>query len=248
MREVTISTSGEFTLGRARKRRRRAELTILSRTVSCSPSSLRKAAEDKEKELEDMAKYGGQRRSRKQIFEDEESEGGELEDEEDDLSDDEDEEQGGGEGGDESGEDDEVPSAEDDASMGDDEDADGTPADDGPAQSLEMTQILSSLRSSISSDVTKGLAVKRQLDLFEAVMPVRIRLQKGILAVDELAGREEELKALLEGDDRQGEDEQAAEERRLVEEIQAELKTLSEGLFELRQVCTRKSLERLCIC
>ena len=52
---------------------------------------------------------------------------------------------------------------------------------------LETTQILSSIRQSRSEDIAKGLGVKRQLELFEKVMPLRIRLQKAVAGVEDIS-------------------------------------------------------------
>ena len=96
-------------------------------------------------------------------------EDGAQQDEDDEEEEDEDEDEGSDEGSD---------------------DDDGQPhastSSKAQAPSLETTQILSSIRQSRSEDVAKGLGVKRRLELFEKVMPLRIRLQKAIVGIDEV--------------------------------------------------------------
>lgn len=159
------------------------ELTFVSPFLRfCRSSSLRKKADQHKETLEDDIKYGGERRSRKQIFDDDNED-----DDDDDLSDD----------GEEGAQDDEDENME--VPDRDEEEEEESSSDDGgqphastsstqlqEVPSLETTQILSSIRQSRSEDLAKGLGVKRQLELFEKVMPLRIRLQKAVVGIEEV--------------------------------------------------------------
>lgn len=151
-------------------------------TLDSSASKMRREADQRLREAEDLEKYGGVRASRKELYgggsasEDEDASG------DDDVSDD-------GEvpaGEDEDEEDEDMPfgQAENDDSSSSDEDAPFTPAAKSSAptsnQTLEASQVLSSLRQSRSEDISKGLAVKRQLEFFENVLLVRMKLQKAV--------------------------------------------------------------------
>jgi hypothetical protein len=140
-------------------------------------------------ELEPARNYGGVRASRKKLFgnagasaSEDEGDGSEVDEDEEDGQDGEEDE------------DEDVPfgQAEDDESSSSDEDAPFTPAaptSAAPTESLEATQILSSLRQSRSEDVSKGLAVKKQLELFENVLLVRMKMQKAVVGLGTLKVR-----------------------------------------------------------
>lgn len=176
--------------GRRGGRRSKAHADLRLVSLLLRTSSLRKNAEQQQKgnDLEDNIKYGGQTRTRKQIFDDDDEE----------IS----EEEEGGAGGDDDGDEDEDMENDDGAQQDEDdndeedEEEDEASEDGGQphasssskaqAPSLETTQILSSIRQSRSEDVAKGLGVKRQLELFEKVMPLRIRLQKAVVGIEEV--------------------------------------------------------------
>lgn len=83
--------------------------------------------------------------------------------------------------------------AEEGESSSSDEDAPFTPAAAPaavpPTESLEASQILSSLRQSRFEDVSKGLAVKKQLEFFESVLLVRMKMQKAVVGLGALKVR-----------------------------------------------------------
>jgi hypothetical protein len=153
---------------------------------------MRREADQRRREAEDLEKYGGVRASRKELFGN--AGASASEDEGDGSEVDEDEEDGQDDVEDEEDEDEDVPfgQAEDDEASSSDEDAPFTPAAPtaaAPAESLEATQILSSLRQSRSEDVSKGLAVKKQLEFFENVLLVRMKMQKAVVGLGTLKVR-----------------------------------------------------------
>lgn len=147
--------------------------------------------------MEDDAQYGGKKSSRAEIFGDGLDE--DVDDDEGEASLDAEEEDGdeGLEDEDESmeGDENDEPTEDDD-----DEEDEGSVDDDGAdlrqpvatataptTETEETSAILSSIAQSRSADIAKGHGVKRQLDLFEKVMPLRIRLQKGVTALSEIS-------------------------------------------------------------
>ncbi|RYP72655.1 hypothetical protein DL769_004397 [Monosporascus sp. CRB-8-3] len=121
----------------------------------------------------------------------EESESGEEHEELDGL---EDEDDLGSEGGDE-GEDDE--DSEEDDDDGSDEEQQGRPnRDANRASLLDMVQagqrsVAESLSSAAHKDVAKGLAVRQQQKAFDALLNIRIRMQKSLVAINSLNTVEE---------------------------------------------------------
>ncbi|CDZ98178.1 Apoptosis antagonizing transcription factor/protein transport protein [Phaffia rhodozyma] len=195
--------------------------------LSVGMSDMRKNADARRREAEDMEKYGGVRRSRAEIFGDSNS-GSSEEDEDEDEDEDE---------AHEGVEDEEVQPFGQVANSSDEEDEDDedepstfperTPASP-PAEStpnLETSQILSSLRNSRSEEQNKGLSVKRQLDLFENFLPLRIKMQKAISGLTGLKDQSAQV-------------ELANPSPELQESVNGcidQILTLSEGLFELQE-------------
>lgn len=159
---------------------------------------MRREADQRRREAEDMEKYGGVRASRKELYGGGSASEGEGSEVGDDVLDDGEVPAGG--------DDDEVDEleeeddedvlfgqAEGDESSSSDEDAPFTPAAaasssaPAPIENLEATQILSSLRQSRSEDISKGLAVKKQLEHFENVLLVRMKLQKAVVGLGALS-------------------------------------------------------------
>lgn len=160
---------------------------LVCSTFDSSASKMRREADQRLREAEDLEKYGGVRASRKELYGGGSASEGEDASGDDDVSDDgevpadEDEK--------DEGEDMPFGQAENDDSSSD-EDAPFTPAAGSSAptstQTLEASQVLSSLRQSRSEDILKGLAVKRQLEFFENVLLVRMKLQKAVAGLGAL--------------------------------------------------------------
>jgi hypothetical protein len=147
---------------------------------------MRREADQRRREAEDLEKYGGVRASRKELFG---NAGASASEDEGDGSEVDEDEEDGQDGEEDEDEDAPFGQAEDDESSSSDEDAPFTPAaptSAAPTESLEATQILSSLRQSRSEDVSKGLAVKKQLELFENVLLVRMKMQKAVVGLGTL--------------------------------------------------------------
>lgn len=146
---------------------------------------MRREADQRLREAEDLEKYGGVRASRKELYGGGSASEGEDASGDDDVSDDR-------EVPADDDEDEDMPfgQAENDDSSSSDEDTPFTPAagssEPTSTQTLEASQVLSSLRQSRSEDISKGLAVKRQLEFFENVLLVRMKLQKAVAGLGAL--------------------------------------------------------------
>ncbi|WOO81014.1 Protein BFR2 [Vanrija pseudolonga] len=193
--------------------------------LDVGPSKLRAAAGAAATQTLLGDKYGGKTSSRMKIFDDEDDE----EDDEEDVGggfDDEDEEEGE-EDEDEDEDDEELDEDEEEDEEDDDEEEDARPAPSG--RTLDP---VGALRESRLKDIEKGRAIKRQKDLFDNLVTLRITFQKALGATFKIPSKGEER-----DDDPAGE----IEDKRA--ETLKSLGKLSETLFALREGITLPGVE-----
>ncbi|KAL1410864.1 rRNA-processing protein bfr2 [Vanrija albida] len=175
-------------------------------------------------------KYGGKTSSRMKIFDDEDDDeededvgGGFDEEDEEDDEDEEDEE--------DEDEDEELDEDEDEEDD-DEEDEEEDEEDARPAPSGRTLDPVGALRESRLKDIEKGRAIKRQKDLFDSLVTLRITFQKALGATFKVPPRSEER-----NDDPAGE----VEAKRA--ETLKSLGKLNETLFSLREGITLPGTE-----
>ncbi|RYP13903.1 hypothetical protein DL767_010495 [Monosporascus sp. MG133] len=153
--------------------------------------------EDEEEEEgesdEDIDPEDGLRNGPASAFLDDEAEESEDEEDDEELGELEDEDDLGS--ADESEDEDDEENEEDD-DEGDDEQRDGENGDANRASLLDMVQagqrsVAESLSSAAQKDVAKGLSVRQQQKAFDALLNIRIRMQKSLVAINSLNTVEE---------------------------------------------------------